>query len=80
MGLLDKKKRKSPEIRDQFFIFDGRWFQKFEEDRYTYCRQVEDTSIIPDKYLDDWADWKPKAPNKEKLGLSYYNSKTGKLF
>ena len=80
MGLLDKKKRKGPEIRDQYFIFAGRWFQKFEEDKFTYCRLVEDISEIPQKYLDDWADWRPKPPNREKLGLSSYGSRTGKLF
>jgi hypothetical protein len=80
MGLLDKKKRKQPEYRDQYFIFAGRWFEKFEEDRFTYCRPVEDISEIPDAYLEDWKDWKPKPINKEKLGLSYYSSRTGKLF
>jgi len=80
MGLLDKKKRKGPEIRDQYFIFGGRWFQKYEEDKYTFCRLVEDISEIPQKYLDDWADWKPKPPNRERLGLSSYGSRTGKLF
>jgi len=80
MGLLDKKKRKGPEIRDQFFIFGGFWFEKFEEDRFTYCRKVEDLSEIPEKYLEDWAGWKPKPINKERYGISSYNYRTGKLF
>ena len=80
MGLLDKKKRAAPEYRDQFFIFAGVWFEKFEEDRFTYCRQVEDLSQIPQKYLEDWAGWRPKPVDKEKYGIKSYGSRTGKLF
>ncbi len=74
MSFFDKKKKqKELKSKDQFFIFMGRWFEKFTEERAVGCRLVEDISTIPQEYLDDWAGWKPKPLNIGSTGFS--NSK-----
>jgi hypothetical protein len=74
------KKRKPMEFKDEFFIHAGRWFQKFSDAQYVGARLVIDISQIPEEYLKAWADWKPSPPNREKLGLGSYSTRTGKLF
>jgi hypothetical protein len=80
MGLLDKKKRKQLEIKDQYFIFAGRWFEKTEDEKYVGCRAVDDSSEIPEEYLRAWQDWKPKPIDRERYGLPNYSGRSGKLY
>ena len=54
------KKKKPMELKDEFFIYAGRWFQKFKDDQYVGVRLVADISQIPEEYLKAWADWKPR--------------------
>ena len=83
MALLTKKKRKELEIKDQYFIFSGRWYEKFIDEKYMGCRVVEDISQVPEEYLKAWENWRPKPLNREAremFGLSSYPGKSGKLF
>lgn len=80
MAFLQKKKKKQPEIKDQYFIFAGRWFEKFVDEKYIGCRLVEDTSQVPEEYLKAWEGWKPKPIDREKFGLSTYSNRGGKFF
>jgi hypothetical protein len=83
VAFLTKKKNKEIQIKDQYFIFDGRWFEKFADDKYIGCRQVEDTSQIPEEYFKAWENWKPKPVSnntREMFGLSSYGGRSGKLF
>ncbi len=71
MSLFDKKKKfREHKNKDQFFIFMGRWFEKFVEEGAIGCRLVEDISQIPQEYLDDWSGWKPKPLNHNSIGIS----------
>lgn len=82
MSLLDKKKkRKETQTRDQFFIFMGRWFERFKDENVQGCRQVEDLSEIPQEYLEDWSGWKPKPIQKDQFGAyGYSHKKSSKFF
>jgi hypothetical protein len=78
-----KKKKKEIQIKDQYFIFAGRWFEKIEDERYVGCRLVEDTSQIPEEYFKAWENWRPKPLNsdtREIFGLSSYSGRSGKMF
>lgn len=80
MAFFEKKKIKPIELKDQFFILSGRWFERFKDERFEGCRPVEDISIIPEEYLNSWAGWKPTQPKRELYShlSNYYRS--GKFF
>lgn len=79
MAFFEKKRRKPVELKDQYFIFAGRWYERFKEDQFEGCRLVEDASSIPEEYLQAWAGWKPTqvSHNSYQSKTSY---KSGKFF
>jgi hypothetical protein len=80
MAFFEKKKIKPIEIKDQFFIFAGRWFERFKEEKYEGCRLVEDASVIPEDYLNAWAGWKPSQSKRDLYGYSSSPYRSGKSF
>jgi hypothetical protein len=75
MAFFEKKKRKPIELNDQYFIFAGRWYERFKDERFEGCRLVEDTSAIPEEYLQSWAGWKPSQPNNSGYHSKYSSNK-----
>ena len=69
MSLFKRKKNKPLEIKDRFFISCGKWFERFREDEVESCRIVEDISIIPDEYIQSWADWNSNKSYNKNFGL-----------
>ena len=64
---FQKKKRKEIEINDKFFIFSGRWFQRTKDEKAQGAIMVEDTSVIPEEYIESWS--KTGNKSKKKIGL-----------
>lgn len=80
MAFFEKKKIKPIEIKDQFFIFAGSWYEKFKDERFEGARLVEDTSIIPEEYFQSWEGWKPTQPSRDLYGTSSTPYRSRKSF
>jgi hypothetical protein len=80
MAFFEKKKINPIEIRDQYFIFAGRWYEKFKDERCEGCRLVEDPSIITEEYLQSWSGWKPTQPRRDSYEIPSTRNRSGKFF
>jgi hypothetical protein len=80
MAFFEKKKIKPIETKDQFFIFAGNWYEKFKDEKIEGCRIVEDSSIIPEEYLQSWSGWKPTQSRRDTYEASNTRHRSGKFF
>lgn len=69
MSLFDRRPEKPIEYKSKFFIHAGEWYRNTSEHGTYSCRIEEDSSVVPQEYMEHWAGWKPGQLNRNDDGF-----------
>ncbi len=76
MSLFNKDKKPRPiEYKTGFFIHGGEWYRNTSEMGIFSARIEENSSVVPQEYMEHWAGWKPSQPNRSDSDYSFLPNK-----